>query len=57
MRNSFHFQKTRKVIKDRLPFLKDSKFYNKLERKMFYRNRLLNFKENLIIKKILRNIS
>ena len=57
MRNSFHFQKTRKVIKDKLPFLKDSKFYNKLERKMFYRNRLLNFKENLIIKKILRNIN
>ena len=57
MRNSFHFQKTRELIKDIFPFLKDSKFYNKLERKMFYRNRLLNFKENLIIKKILRNIN
>ncbi len=57
MRNSFHFQKTRGLIKDIFPFLKYSKFYNKLERKMFYRNRLLNFKENLTIKKILRNIN
>jgi len=57
MRNSFHFKKTRKVIKNTFPFLKDSKFYNKVERKIFYRNRLLNFKENLIIKKILRNIN
>ena len=39
------------------PFLKDSRFYNKVERKIFYRNKLLNFKENLIIKKILRSIN
>ena len=52
MRNSFHFKKTREVIKNKFPFLKNSKFYNKVERKIFYRNKLLNFKENLIIKKI-----
>jgi|TARA_B100001079_G_C16289979_1_gene460528 hypothetical protein len=57
MRNSFHFKKTREVIKNKFPFLKNSKFYNKVERKIFYRNKLLNFKENLIIKKILRNIN
>ena len=57
MRNSFHFKKTREVIKNKFPFLKDSKFYNKVERKIFYRNRILNFKENLIIKKILKNIN
>ena len=57
MRNSFHFKKTREAIKNKFPFLKDSKFYNKVERKIFYRNRILNFKENLIIKKILKNIN
>jgi len=57
MRNSFHFKKTREVIKNKFSFLKNSKFYNKVERKIFYRNKLLNFKENLIIKKILRNIN
>ncbi len=57
MRNSFHFKKTREVIKNKFPFLKDSRFYNKVERKIFYRNKLLNFKENLIIKKILRSIN
>ena len=56
MRSSFHFIKAREKIKNLIPFLKKSKVYNKIERKLFYKNRILNFKEKLIIKKIYRNI-
>ena len=56
-RNAFHFKKTREKIKNKFPFLKNSKIYNKIERKIFYRNKILNFKENFIIKKILKNIT
>ena len=56
MRNSFHFKKTREIIKKKIPFLRHFKFYNKIERKLFYRNSFLNLKENLIIKRILKSI-
>ena len=56
-RNAFHFKKTKEKIKNKFPFLKNSKIYNKVQRKIFYRNKILNFKENLNIKKILKNIS
>ena len=56
MRNSFHFKKTKKFINNNFSSLTKFKIFKKIERKLFYRNRFLNIKENREINKIIKKL-
>jgi len=56
MRNSFHFNKTKNFINNNFSFLTQFKIFKKIERKLFYRNRFLNMKENRQINKIINKL-
>ena len=56
MRNSFHFKKTKKFINNNFSSLTKFKIFKKIERKLFYRKRFLNIKENREINKIIKKL-
>jgi hypothetical protein len=55
-RNNEYFDKTKKIINTKFTFLNNSKFFKKIIRKIFYKNFIFRFYENIKLKKIFNEV-